>query len=550
MAILWLNLGLTTPLGLLRGPALAVLVLAALACNSQATATPAPTLIPTVLPTATAEPKVLPEPTPSPTTFGEIGPPYDGGSVETPYFFDYWHPFYGKPTYGGSLRVGFDFPLEHANVWGAAYGPADMYRVPTGATLVMEDPYDAGGPVIPDLAAEWEIHEGHDGVTFHFREGTTWHSGELFACEDARFSLQTMITGNGLTSSYMQGHLDHIEVDQMVCFDNARLEIKFDGPTAIPLHAFSHYRALVFNKAWFLQGGEDAMFADASVGIGPFKWAEGQRVGIDAQHFERNPDYFLPELPYVDELVIYGILEDSARQAAHLAHQTDWVWIHDWRGDWNQQYQAYVDHDQIMTVIRPTRGNLRLWINPRNPPFDNIMVRQAIVTGIDREAIIREIQKGYGSVGGFGYPPGSRWELPQDQLCSLPGWCVSEDMEATRAEASEILQVEGFDFDRTYTFSVSSDHYELTRATFIQEQLRLLGVRTDFDVPRQYETANSTGRRHFPLGRLHPSLHCCSRRRPYRRRRRLFALRIQFLESARALRQGYCCPSGPGRVGN
>ena len=40
MAFLWLNLGLTTPLGLLRGPALAVLVFAALACDAQATVTP------------------------------------------------------------------------------------------------------------------------------------------------------------------------------------------------------------------------------------------------------------------------------------------------------------------------------------------------------------------------------------------------------------------------------------------------------------------------------------------------------------------------------
>ena len=63
----------------------------------------------------------------------------------------------------------------------------------------------------------------------------------------------------------------------------------------------------------------------------------------------------------------------------------------------------------------------------------------------------------------------------------MPGWCVSEDMEATRAEAKAILEEEGFDFEKTYLFTVESDAQVTARATFLQEQLRLLGVKTDFD---------------------------------------------------------------------
>ena len=178
-------------------------------------------------------------------------------------FSDYWNPptdYYGEPVYGGTLRIGYEEPLEHANVWGAATGAADMYRVPTGATLVTENPYDSSGPLIPDLAAGWEIHEGHDGVTFHFRDGYNfaesayWHNGERFVCEDARFSFEIMITGEGITSSHMRSSLGHVILEEMVCLDDDTLEIKFYGPTAIPLHAFSHYRALIFNKAWFLGG--------------------------------------------------------------------------------------------------------------------------------------------------------------------------------------------------------------------------------------------------------------------------------------------------------
>ena len=55
-------------------------------------------------------------------------------------------------------------------------------------------------------------------------------------------------------------------------------------------------------------------------------------------------------------------------------------------------------------------------------------------------------------------------------------------MEATRAEAKAIMEGEGFDFDKTYLFTVESDAQVQARATFLQEQLRLLGVKTDFDL--------------------------------------------------------------------
>ena len=231
---------------LFRGHALAVLVLAALACDGQATVTPTP------VPTLTPE-SLVPI---FPTSDLPTNTPY----FPYPAFSDYWTPptdYYEGPIYGGTLRIGFYHPLEHANVWGAATDATDMLRAPTGATLVMEDPYNPGGPVIPDLARRWEIHEAGDGVTFHFREFARWHSedpfttwkpGETFTCEDARFSLETMITGNGLTSSYMQEHLSIIALEETVCLDDVRLNVKFKGPTAIPLHTLSNSRAIVFNK--------------------------------------------------------------------------------------------------------------------------------------------------------------------------------------------------------------------------------------------------------------------------------------------------------------
>ena len=116
---------------------------------------------------------------------------------------------------GGTLRIIYEDPLDHGNVWGAATGAADRFRGPTTNLIVQENPYDASAEAIPDLARAWTLHEDHQGVTFRFHEGIKWHNGAAFTCEDVRFTLQTMITGEGLTASFMRGHLSYIDGDAL-----------------------------------------------------------------------------------------------------------------------------------------------------------------------------------------------------------------------------------------------------------------------------------------------------------------------------------------------
>ena len=483
----------------------AMLALALVACSSAApTAAPAaPTTAPPEAMTEPAAPDTPAQDTsamadpaaPAPTAMPEAMEKPADGSMDTGSSMamsdatltipDHVQNFYGEVVSGGRLRINYEDPLEHANAWGAGSGVTDRYRMPTGALLVMENPYDSGAPIIPDLAQSWEINDALDGITFNFRPGTTWHNGDAFTCEDTRFSFETMITENGITASYMKSRLANVGDDSgagshgLTCVDDMTLQINFVGPSSesVLLLPLANRRAQTFNKAWFQAGGEEAMFQDVSVGLGPFIWREGQSVGVDTQYFDKNPNYYFEGLPYVDELVINGILDESTQQATQLAHQTDWHWVRNWG-----QYASYVEHDQIMTVIRATRGNFRLWINPRIPPFDNVEVRQAIVMGIDRNAAIQVLQDGNAAVGGFGYAPGSPWELTDEQLCSVPGWCVSQDMESVRVEAKALLDQNNFDYDETYLFTVEGDEQVGARATFLQEQLRLLGIKTDFDL--------------------------------------------------------------------
>ena len=449
---------------------IAVLALAAVACGAAATATPVPTAAPTAMAVPTAVPEAMAEPA------GDMM----AGPRHAPAFAEYWKPdtdFYGDPVYGGTLRINYEDPLEHGNTWGASTGAATRLRNATMNRIISESPYD-NTLIIPDLAQGWTLDEGVTGATFYFHDNITWHNGEPFVCEDARFTFETWITGNGITAPSNKATFSFIDLDNTSCIDDLTLHIGYNGPTAPALLALTDNNAVMFNKKWFLEGGEDAMFQDLSVGTGPYTWREGQSVGIDEQRFDKNPNYFKGGggvLPYVDELVLFGILDETAQQATMLAHQTDWHWVRNFG-----QYREYVDHEQIMTVIRATRGHFEIWLNVRKSPWDNVRVRQAVAMGTDRQAGIQVLQDGYGSEG-FLMVPGGAWSLTEEQGCAVPGWCAPDDMEAQRAEAIQILKEEGFDFDKTYLFTVESDAQVAARATFFQEQLRLLGIKTDFD---------------------------------------------------------------------
>ena len=280
--------------------ATAMLALVAVACSSAA-----PTAAPAA-PTA-APPAAMAEPTqaapaagetamqqPAPTAAPAAAEQPDSGMMDTGdsmAMSDATLPipenvqnFYGEVVSGGRLRINYEDPLEHANAWGAGSGVTDRYRMPTGALLVMENPYDSGAPIIPDLAQSWEINDTLDSITFNFRPGTTWHNGDAFTCEDARFSFETMITENGITASYMKSRLANVGDDSgpgfhgLTCVDDMTFRIDFVGPSSesVLLLPLANRRAQIFNKAWFQEGGEDVMFQDVSVGLGPFIWRDGQ----------------------------------------------------------------------------------------------------------------------------------------------------------------------------------------------------------------------------------------------------------------------------------
>ena len=137
------------------------------------------------------------------------------------------------------------------------------------------------------------------------------------------------------------------------------------------------------------------------VGNGPFRlktWDHGSKAV-----WEANPNYNGPLGPVKLKRVEYYMITET--QVAFQAYQN---------GDLDGLTVAPEDLATIQTdpglskqtVAVPGQCSYYFGFNLKYPPFDNIKVRQAFALAIDREAWVRDIWSGLGSVSYSFIPPG------------------------------------------------------------------------------------------------------------------------------------------------
>jgi peptide/nickel transport system substrate-binding protein len=158
----------------------------------------------------------------------------------------------------------------------------------------------------------------------------------------------------------------------------------------------------LFNMAW----GDAVIVAPESieniktnpVGTGAFKfsgWVQGDRIDI-----ERNPDYW--GAPAILEKATFKFISDpTAAFAAVMAEDVD-VFSGFPAPENLPQFEA---DPRFQVLTGSTEGETILAINNKQPPFDNVKVREAVARAIDRQAIIDGAMFGYGTPIGTHFAP-------------------------------------------------------------------------------------------------------------------------------------------------
>ena len=250
------------------------------------------------------------------------------------------------------------------------------------------------GRFVPGLANGWEVSADGLTYTFFLREDVRFHDGERFDAEAVRANLEYTLDPehSSQRAASMLGPLQEIEV-----LDPYTVALHLERPFAPLLDSLSQvYLGMASPKALATWGPGEYQFHQ--VGTGPYRFVE--YVQDDHLTLQRNPDYAWGPKIYSSstaqiETITFRFFEDVATRAPALeSGAVDII------GELPANEVARLAQRPDLEVQQvPIPGQpLQFIFNTELPPTDDARVRQALVVGVDRAAIVSTVFGGYSPV--------------------------------------------------------------------------------------------------------------------------------------------------------
>ncbi len=243
---------------------------------------------------------------------------------------------------------------------------------------------DSSKQIIPDLATDWDISEDGKTITFHLRDDAKWHDGEKLTSKDVKYTFDTIKETKGYFMTSRMAIVDSIDTpdDNTVVFNMNEADVSFIADLGwyatfiLPEHIFNNGQAWDENPA-----------SKEPIGSGPFKFSDfkqGESITLVA-----NPDYHEGGAPKIDKL-IFSIIPDDATAVQALI---------------NGDIDVYENVPSANIEELEASGNIRLALNEYPSPMriifnlneeklQDVNVRRAIATAINREEISEKIFNG------------------------------------------------------------------------------------------------------------------------------------------------------------
>jgi len=329
------------------------------------------------------------------------------------------------PVGGGTLVVGIGADPGHLNPAITTSGGTH-----TASELLYNGLVELGPNLepIPSLAESWDIEDEGRLYRFHLREGVLWHDGTAFTSADVKFAFEEVLLQlHSRTRASLGPALAAIETP-----DELTVEFIFEEPYAPLLLQLDVTEAPIVAR--HVYEGSDPAENPANtepVGTGPYRF-----VSYDPEAeivFEKNPDYWNEGLPLFDQ-VVQRIIPEAGSQVIALENgEVDWLW-----GVPGPE-QARLEADPAFSFLETSRNPggsnciMTVSFNLDRPITQDVAVRQAIASALDRDAFVERVIFGQGQVAQAPISSGIPWahgdvDLPAydpaaaDALLTEAGW--------------------------------------------------------------------------------------------------------------------------------
>src|SRR6267143_492883 len=316
-----------------------------------------------------------------------------------------------QPKRGGVIRIaereapGLDPHLSisfltHSYV-SLAY--SQLVRFPNGPE--QKSPTDFS--IVGDLAEKWTVSKDGKIYTFNLRKGVHFHNkppvnGREVTAEDVKYSLERFMA----KSSFRDRFEPVVAIDAV---DKHTVRVTLKEPYAPFLNHLANpsFWAILPREAE--DRFKDFNHPDAVIGTGPFilkSYEKGVRVV-----FERNPDYFMKGLPYLDGAVIDITPDAAARLAVLRAGKAELPHIWGWVSPEEARSVKQTNPEMSVTPYVVIAQGF-IYLRTDQPPFNDVRVRRAMSLAIDRKAWNGALVFGEGCVDPGTVPCGLKeWKL-------------------------------------------------------------------------------------------------------------------------------------------
>ena len=285
----------------------------------------------------------------------------------------------GGPRAGGTLRIGVPATATSFAPAGRAWNAAEL-QTARGVydRLMVRDNDDVAQP---DLATAVSQSDDHTVWTITLRPGVVFHDGTPLDAAVVAANLEAQRSSPDAAA--LLAPIASVQVT--------------DATTMVVLMAtpWSTFDQVLTTQVGYVASLSTLAGASAvPIGSGPFSYAG---VAMDGStSLVKNPSYWKPGLPYLDQVTMVPIAEAADRVDAVLAHTVDLVAVDEPRQLSRVDDLGDTPGVAIVEDRNGERPKVAIAFETGRAPFDHINARRAVGLATDREELL---DKAFGKQG-------------------------------------------------------------------------------------------------------------------------------------------------------
>ena len=376
----------------------------------------------------------------------------------------------------GTLRIGMtanDIPLT----WGQPDNGFEGFRfvgLQLYDALINFDLTATDGPsgLIPGLAESWSVDENDKTKwTFKLRQGVTFHDGSPFNADAVIFNMDKQFDESSPQYSARQASLVNFRMPAYKSVEKIDdYTVVFTTTEPDSFFPFQICYFLMTSPAQWEKTKDWNEFAKAPSGTGPFKFeAATARERLELVPFREHWDK--SRVPKLDKVVLMPLPDPSARTAALLSGQVDWIEAPAPDALPRIKSQGFQVVSGVYNHVWPWHFSFL-----EDSPWRDINIRKAANLAVDREGIVQLL-------GGYAVPATGH-VVKEDVWYGSPSFELKRDVEA----AKKLMAESGYSPDKPVTVKMaisasgSGQMLPLQMNEYIQQNLAEVGIKVEFDV--------------------------------------------------------------------